>query len=408
MTISTASRIDLTRWPSLAPPDPAPVRAWLMEQVFRHAVASFPVQVVWPGGARTGGGGPDSPVMRIVRPKEFFTRLAVRGPLGLGEAYMAGDWTSTDPAGLLTPPAARLTRPVNRPFAAMRRWIAEHKPARERNTIEGARSNILRHYDLPNDLFGLFLDESMTYSCAWFGPGDDLHRAQLRKIDGILDYALVGPGSRVLEIGTGWGELAIAAARRGADVTTLTISPSQCALAGERVTAAGVHDRVRVLRHDYRQAEGTYDAIVSVEMLEAVGAEFWSEYFAVLRRVLAPGGRIALQTITMPHDRMLATRELQTWITKYVFPGGQVPSLTAIEDLAGPGLTITSRRRLGRHYARTLHCWRERFLAHTAEAADLGFDEIFPRLWEFYLAYCEAGFRAGYLDVWQLQLTETG
>ncbi|MFI6392558.1 class I SAM-dependent methyltransferase [Nonomuraea sp. NPDC050540] len=408
MTTSTVSGIGLTRWPSLTPPDPAPVRAWLMARVFRRAVASLPVRVALPGGTRMGGGGPDSPVMRIVRPREFFTRLAVRGPIGLGEAYMSGDWTSTDLAGLLTPPAARLTRSVSRPFATMRRWVAEHKPASERNTVEGAQSNIRYHYDLPSELFALFLDDSMTYSCAWFGPGDDLHRAQSRKIEGMLDYALIGPGSRVLEIGTGWGELAIAAARRGADVTTLTISPSQCALAGERVAAAGVGDRVRVLRHDYREAEGTYDAIVSVEMLEAVGAEFWGEYFAVLRRVLAPGGRIALQTITMPHDRMLATRDLRTWITTYVFPGGQVPSLTAIEDLVEPGLTITGRRRLGSHYARTLQCWRERFIAREAEVADLGFDEIFLRLWEFYLAQSEAGFRAGYLDVWQLQLAETG
>ncbi|MEH0423996.1 cyclopropane-fatty-acyl-phospholipid synthase family protein [Streptomyces sp. B21-083] len=391
--------------PLLAEAPRAPVRAWMVERIFRHAMRSLPVRVAFPGGERIGRGGPDSPVMRVVRPAEFFSRLAVVGPVGFGEAYMAGDWTSTDPAGLLTPVAARLTRPARRPATAFRRWADQSRPDSERNTLEGARSNIRRHYDLSNEFFALFLDPSMTYSCALFGPGDDLHAAQIRKIDRILDLAGVGPGTRMLEIGTGWGALAVRAGLRGAEVSTLTISPRQRDLALGQIAEAGVSDRVTVLLRDYREAEGEYDAIVSVEMLEAVGAEYWPAYFAALDRLLAPGGRVALQTITMPHDRMLATKDVRTWIQKYVFPGGQIPSLRSVEEALGPtSLRISGRHQMGDHYARTLALWRSRFLSQD-EVASFGFAPDFPRLWEFYLAYSEAGFRSGYLDLWQLQLT---
>ncbi|MFD5633526.1 class I SAM-dependent methyltransferase [Streptomyces sp. NPDC127077] len=391
--------------PLLTDPPHAPVRAWMVERIFRQAMRSLPVRVAFPGGERIGRGGPDSPVMRIVRPAAFFSRLAVVGPVGFGEAYMAGDWTSTDPAGLLTPVAARLKRPARRPATAFRQWADQSRPDTERNTLEGARSNIRRHYDLSNEFFALFLDPSMTYSCALFAPGDDLHAAQIRKIDRVLDMAGVGPGTRMLEIGTGWGALAIRAGLRGAEVTTLTISPSQRDLACSRIAEAGVADRVSVVLRDYRQAQGEYDAIVSVEMLEAVGSEYWPTYFAVLDRLLTPGGRVALQTITMPHDRMLATKDVRTWIQKYVFPGGQIPSLHALEEALGPtSLRVSGRHRMGDHYARTLAQWRSRFLARD-DVASFGFAPDFPRLWEFYLAYSEAGFRSGYLDVWQLRLT---
>jgi cyclopropane-fatty-acyl-phospholipid synthase len=283
------------------------------------------------------------------------------------------------------------------------------RPARERNTPDGARANIGRHYDLSNELFELFLDESMTYSSAWFGRGDDLHAAQLRKIDGILDYAGVRDGSRVLEIGTGWGALAIRAAQRGATVTSLTISVEQQELAERRAAAAGVADRVSVELRDYRSATGAYDAVVSVEMIEAVGEEFWPEYFGTLARTLAPGGRIGLQAITMPHDRLLATRHANNWIQKYIFPGGIVPSVQVIEEQAArAGLTVSTRRSLGLHYARTLSLWRSRFLAAWDGVTALGFDPVFERMWEFYLAYSEAGFRSRYLDVWQFGLRSAG
>ncbi|HEX6356162.1 cyclopropane-fatty-acyl-phospholipid synthase family protein [Actinophytocola sp.] len=377
-------------------------RAWLAERIFRHAVRDLPVTVSFPDGTCLGRGGPE---MRIVRPVSFFHRLGTHGNVGFGEAYMAGDWESPDLTGVLTPFAARLTTLVPAPLRALRRLVDTRRPVTERNTPDGARSNIHRHYDLSNELFELFLDESMTYSSAWFRSGDDLHTAQLRKIDGILDYAGVTAGSRVLEIGTGWGALAIRAAHRGARVTSLTISAEQRELAGERVAAAGVADRVSIELEDYRSATGTYDAVVSVEMVEAVGEEFWPEYFATLARTLAPGGRVGLQAITMPHGQLLATRHTHNWIQKYIFPGGLLLSVPVIEEQAArAGLVIGRRRSLGAHYARTLSLWRSGFLAAWDEVTSLGFDPVFERMWEFYLAYAEAGFRSQYLDVWQFGL----
>lgn len=390
----------------LAPP-PAPIREWLLERIARARVAHFPIRVVFPGDDRIGVGGPDSPVLRVVRPSELFRRIAADGPIGVGEGYLAGDWTSTDPAGVLTPFAALLNRPVNRLAAALRRRLDPGRPHEENNTIDGSRANIWRHYDLSNDLFAAFLDPSMTYSSAWFEPSDDLHTAQLRKIDSVLDYVGVGPGTRLLEIGSGWGSLAIRAARRGADVTTLTISNEQRGFVEERVAATGLADRIHVQLRDYREAEGRYDAIVSVEMVEAVGREHWSEYFAALGRLVLPAGRIGIQAITMPHDRLMATRNVGTWVQKYIFPGGQILSVPAIEEqvAATPSLRITARRSLGTHYARTLHEWRERFLSESLHLVSLGFDTAFQRMWEFYLAWAEAGFRSEYLNVWQFQLT---
>jgi cyclopropane-fatty-acyl-phospholipid synthase len=395
----------LDRWPGLATPPRSPLRAWFAERLFRRTVHRLPVQVDFPDGERLGRGGP---VMHIVRPEAFFHRLGVDAKIGFGEAYMAGDWTSPDPVALLTPFAQRLAVLVPKPLQALRRWVDAAHPADERNTVEGARSNIHRHYDLSNEMFEVFLDPSMTYSSAWFGPEDTLHGAQLRKIDAILDLAGVTRGSEVLEIGTGWGALAVRAASRGARVTTLTLSAEQKALAENRIADAGLSAQVQVLLQDYRSAEGNYDAVVSVEMIEAVGEEYWPTYFQTINRVLRPGGRVGLQAITMPHDRMLATRRSYTWIHKYVFPGGQLLSVPAVEDnVATAGLSVTARRQLGPHYARTLHEWRSRFHDGWGRVAAAGFDPVFRRMWDFYLSYCEAGFRAGYLDAWQFGLRKS-
>ena len=395
-------------WPGLATPPFSPGRARIAEALFRRAVKKQPIRVVFPGGERLGAGGPDSPVMRIVRPAAFFHRLGAGSKIGFGESYMVGDWTSTELADLLTPLAAQLSTLIPPTLQRIGRRFAEaRQPKEEVNTVEGSRENIHRHYDLSNELFGTFLDETMSYSAAWFADdSDDLVLAQQRKIDGILDMAGVGLDSHVLEIGTGWGGLATRAAKRGARVTTLTISAEQAKLAEDRLTEAGVADRVQVLLRDYREAQGSYDAVVSVEMIEAVGEKYWPTYFATLDRLLKPGGKVGLQSITMPHDRMVAARGDYTWIHKYVFPGGLIPSVDAIEQNLRDhtGLRIAERRSLGPDYARTLAHWRETFLARWETVAGLGFDETFRRMWEFYLAYCEAGFRVGYLDVYQLSL----
>jgi cyclopropane-fatty-acyl-phospholipid synthase len=402
-------RPEETHWPGLATPPRAPLRARVAEAIFRRAVAPLPIRVVAPDGRVHGCGGKSAPVMRLVRPGSFYARLSADAKIGFGEAYMTGDWTTgpdTDLADLLAAFAARISRLVHPALQRLRHFVERTQPAHEENTTENSRQNISRHYDLSNELFQAFLDETMTYSSAWFKPGDDLTAAQLRKIDGVLDLARVRSGMRVLEIGSGWGGLAIRAAReRGAHVTTLTLSTEQQALARKRAVEAGIADRVDVRLQDYRDATGQYDALVSVEMIEAVGERFWPTYFHALDQLLAPGGRVGLQAITMPHDRMLATRRSYTWIHKYIFPGGIIPSLRAIaENLeTHTRLSIIERRDLGPHYARTLALWRQRFLANWSRLEG-SFDDTFGRMWEFYLAYCEAGFRVGYLDVSQLGL----
>ncbi|WP_109509604.1 SAM-dependent methyltransferase [Nocardioides speluncae] len=401
--------IDPARWPDVARVPQRPVRAAVARRLARRAVTGLPLRVVLPDGTSWGAGGQDDPTLRLVRPDAFFQRLGAGALIGFGEAYQAGDWETDDLAGVLTVLASRLSTLIPAPLQRLRRAAVRRRPRREVNTIAGARQNIQRHYDLSNELFALFLDESLTYSSAHFAgepaasDGEELADAQRRKIDRLLDVAKVRPGTRLLEIGTGWGELAIRAAGRGARVTTVTISGEQAELARRRMAAAGLSDAVEVRLQDYRQVEGEYDAIVSVEMIEAVGWQHWPEYFSTLDRLLAPGGRVGLQAITMPHDRMLATRDTYTWIVKYIFPGGHLPSLTAIHDQVGrTSLEITDQLAFGAHYAETLRRWRRAFLSK-AEAVDrLGFDETFRRMWSLYLAYSEAGFRSGYLDVVQL------
>lgn len=398
-------------WPGVAIVPRSPLRARVAESLFRQAVRTLPVRVLLPNGTHLGAGADDAPAMRLVRPADFFHRVGVDGKVGFGESYMAGDWTSDDLAALLTPFAARMATLVPPRLQRLRRWVDERHPASERNDLRGARRNIARHYNLSNELFASFLDDTMTYSAAWFGhPEESLRDAQLRKIDSVLDYAGVRAGQDVLEIGTGWGALAIHAAQRGARVRSVTISAEQQALARERIAAAGLSDRAEVLLCDYREVAGSYDAIVSVEMFEAVGMEYWPTFFRTLDRLLRPGGRAGLQVITMPHDRMLATRWSYTWIHKYVFPGGMLPSVRAIKELVRghTGMRIAERRSLRADYARTLELWRQRFVANWGTVTGAGFDETFRRMWEFYLAYSEAGFRSGYLDDWQFSLVKPG
>ncbi|MGH3516313.1 MAG: class I SAM-dependent methyltransferase [Haloechinothrix sp.] len=394
-------------WDSVGPAPRSPLRARVAESLFRRAVRDLPVQVTLAGGERLGAGGPGSPLMRVLRPTEFFSRLGVDAKIGFGESYMAGDWTAPDLSDLLTPFAARMAKLVPAPLQVLRRWVDAGRPESERNSTTGSRRNVEHHYDLSNDVFALFLDETMTYSAGIFGSGNtDLTAAQEAKIDRALDVAGVRAGTRLLEIGTGWGALALRAAARGAQVTTLTLSREQGTLARQRIAAAGLAGRVEVRLSDYREAEGRFDAVVSVEMIEAVGSEYWPTYFGAIDRLLVPGGRSALQAITMPHDRMLATRNSHTWIHKYIFPGGELPSMRMIEQTvrAHTSLVVEDRYSFGAGYVQTLRCWRKRFLDRWTDVAALGFSEGFRRMWEFYLAYSEAGFRSGYLDVWQVGL----
>ena len=402
------TQLATTRWPGVSRAPRTPLRARAAKAILRPTINRVPVRLRFADGRVWGAGGPDSPEMRIVRPRAFFARLGADTKIGFGEAYMAGDWTTgngTDLADLLEPFAERMSTIVPVPLQKFRVFVDKKLPRHQRNSVKGSRKNIEAHYDLSNDLFAQFLDPSMTYSSAWFESAEqDLEAAQMRKIDAILDDAHVTAGTRLLEIGSGWGALAIRAAQRGAKVTTITLSSEQAALARERFAEADVDVDLQLV--DYREVSGEYDAIVSVEMIEAVGEEYWPTYFATIDKLLAPGGHVAIQAITMAHHRYLATRNSYGWIQKYIFPGGLIPSLEAIDQTleAYTSLAVTNRRSLGQDYARTLHEWRDTFNANWAAVRSQGFDETFRRMWEFYLAYCEAGFRTGYLDVFQISI----
>ena len=412
-TRTTVTGIDALRWPEIATVPHSPVRAAIAKRIFRHAAAKLPMRVVEPGGQWYGGGTHDDPVFRLVRPDAFFHRLGETGTIGFGEAYMAGDWTADDLAGVLSAFASNMKDMIPPALHKLRNAVLSVQPHNGDNTIENARDNIHQHYDLSNELFTLFLDETMTYSSAVFAGEPDhsaepLVDAQRRKIDRLLDSVGVTEGTQLLEIGTGWGELSLRAAARGAHVTTLTISTEQADLARQRIADAGLSDRVDVLLQDYREVTGRYDAVVSVEMIEAVGAQYWNTYFETIDRVLAPGGRVGLQAILQDDYTVLATKDTYTWIRKYIFPGGQLASVEAIERTlaAHTTLKVADRFSFGRHYAETLRRWRETFDARSDEIDALGFDETFRRMWSLYLAYSEAGFRTGYLDVQQFTLTK--
>jgi cyclopropane-fatty-acyl-phospholipid synthase len=412
---------DPARWPDIAAVPRTRLRAVAAQALFARACSQLPLRVIQPGEASLGAGLPGAPMMEVHRPRDFYQRIGASGLIGFGESYMAGDWDSPDLPALLTVFAVAVSTLVPGWLQPLRRMAVRSIPGTDDPTIAQARRNIARHYDLSNEMFALFLDPTMTYSGALFDSDatglpagglagspaavEALTAAQHRKMDRLLDLTAVRAGCRVLEVGTGWGELAIRAARRGALVRTVTISERQHALAVERVAAAGLSGRVSVELADYRELHGQYEAVLSVEMIEAVGERYWPDYFAALARLSGPGGRVGLQAITMPHQRMLASRRTQTWVLKYIFPGGLIPSLTAIEATAAvSGLAIADKFSFGPHYAQTLQIWRRRFAASGSRLSLLGFDEVFRRMWMLYLAYSEAGFRSGYLDVNQLLL----
>lgn len=345
----------------------------------------------------------------LVRPEAFYARLGVRGLIGLGESYVAGDWESPDLGGTLTKLCRRITTLVPGWMQSFRKLYRRRRPESQKNTIDGARRNVSAHYDLSNDFFGTFLDPGLSYSSALFddsGEGSTLADAQETKVRRMLDRAGVGEGSRVLEIGTGWGDLALHAGRRGATVHSVTLSNEQAELARKRIEAEGLQDRVIIEIKDYREVTGSYDAVVSVEMIEAVGAEYWDEYMRTVHDRLAPGGRAVIQAIHMDHRRMQLTADAATWITTYIFPGGLIPSVRALNGAAvRAGLRPGMQRNFGPDYARTLELWDDSFLKAVANGAvsELGFGPDFQRAWHFYLCYCLAGFAAGYIDVGQLE-----
>jgi cyclopropane-fatty-acyl-phospholipid synthase len=370
------------------------------------------VEVATPDGLvrRLGDPGADRRVRVTVRSRDLYRRLASRGRVGLGEAYQAGDFTSDDLVGLLEILARTAEDVRRRPPGSWLVRLQELRPHLPSPTdLVRARRDIKYHYDLGNDLYRLFLDPSLTYSCAYFEhPGQLLADAQQAKYRRICEKLRLAAGERVLEIGCGWGGFALHAAREwGARVTGITISDAQAREARRRVEEAGLEDRVEIRVCDYRELDGRWDKVVSIEMLEAVGEKQLPVYFGAVDRLMGPGGVACIQTIAVPDQRLERYRRGNDWIREYIFPGGYIPSLGAVVAAmtTGSELCVEGVENIGIHYAETLRVWRETFLARRDEVLALGFDETFVRTWEYYLAFCEAGFRTRALADYQVVMS---
>jgi cyclopropane-fatty-acyl-phospholipid synthase len=335
--------------------------------------------------------------IRVVDPT-FYADVAFGGSIGAGEAYMRGAWECDDVVALvrillrnrevldgMEKGTARVTLPLQKFF----HWV-------NRNTREGARRNISAHYDLGNDFFSLWLDETMMYSAAMFErPDMSLYEAQTHRLDVICRKLGLGPEDHLVEIGTGWGGLAIHAARNfGCRVTTTTISREQHELASRRIAEAGLQDRVTLLLEDYRDLEGQYDKLVSIEMIEAIGEDQFDTYFTQCQNLLRPGGRMLIQAITIADAQYAEYRRSVDFIQRYIFPGGFLPSLSAMTAsiARATNLLVNGVEDLGLSYARTLNTWRQNFFARIEEVRQLGYPDEFIRMWAYYLTYCEGGF----------------
>ena len=346
-----------------------------------------------------------------VREFQFFRRIMLAGDIGFGEGYVAGEWTTDDLPGLMTLLAANQAAVDDRLVtAALGRILDYLRHLKRANSQRGAARNIREHYDLSNRFFALFLDPGMTYSAARFlTEGDDLEQAQRHKLREVLAKAEIDGSDHVLEIGCGWGSFAIEAVREtGCRVTGITLSRQQLELARQRVRAAGLEDRIDLQLCDYRQVAGQYSKIVSIEMLEAVGHAGLKPFFTACERALRPGGRAVIQVITIQDRIYDAYRFRSDWIRKHIFPGGHLPSLGALTGAisSASDLHLLDVAQHGDDYVRTLDTWRKTLLNRRGEILDLGYDEAFLRKWEYYFAYCRAGFATRNIDLAQLVLVK--
>ena len=370
---------------------------------------------VLPDGRRfRAEGGLPGPVAEIrVRNPDVFARLIREGDLGFCDAYLDGDWDTPDLQAFMDLVQMPQNNAVNdgfpglglvRTYERMRHWLRS-------NSRGQARRNIAYHYDLGNEFYQLWLDETMTYSSALFcGGQESLEAAQIAKYASMVDQLGARPGDHLLEIGCGWGGFAeYAAAERGMRVTGLTISREQHDFAKARIARAGLADRVEIKLQDYRDERGRYDGIASIEMFEAVGEKYWPVYFGALRDCLKPGGNATLQIITVPDHRFEAYRKTVDFIQKYIFPGGMLPSPGALRrEVEAAGLRLKGSIEFGESYSHTLRRWHEVFNDRWPEVQRLGFDARFRRMWNFYLTSCAGAFQGGNCDVTQITMTRPG
>jgi cyclopropane-fatty-acyl-phospholipid synthase len=390
---------------------PPPHRYRLAQQI-AGLIRAGELRLTLPDGSthRVRGSRPGPTAEVRLRSVRAVRRFATGGSLGLAEAYLDGDWSTPDLRAVMMLAAANEAeweamlrgRPIMR-------WLSRLVHMFKPNTRRGARRNIAAHYDLGNAFYASWLGPTMTYSSAEFAaPSETLEQAQGRKIRNLLDVLALAPGGRLLEIGCGWGHLAEVAAReRGVQVVALTLSQAQAEVARARIAAAGLNDRVEIRLQDYRDVTETFDAVASVEMFEAVGEAYWPTYFRAVHDRLRAGGRAALQIITIADRFFEEYRRTADFIQRYVFPGGMLPSPRRLrEEVAQAQLHWVSEVWFGASYAETLRRWNESFQAAWPRIAATGdYDARFKRLWEYYLSYCETGFRAGWTDVGRIVLT---
>lgn len=389
----------------------APAFAKLLDEIDRR-LAVGGIEVIRPDGSKRRLGFREDGPVAIVRLNSWLAlvRLATSGSVGWYKAWTQGEWSSPDPVALFESFSANAVALGNVGRAkGTFRWVNALAHRLRDNAPRKARQNIEAHYDLGNDFYSAWLDSTMTYSSARFHSLDDsLEAAQLEKVHALLDRLDLQPGQRLLEIGCGWGTLAIEAAKRGARVVGLTLSKEQKAWAEEKVAAAGLSQQIEIRLQDYRDTAELFDAIASVEMVEAVGQRWWGIYLDAIARNLKSGGRAALQFISIEHrlfDRYAASPD---FIQTYIFPGGCLLDEQRFAELASErGLSWEQREAFGLHYAETLKRWRDRYNRAVSSGALAGFGEPFHQLWRYYLMYCEGGFRGGAIDVAQATLVKS-
>jgi cyclopropane-fatty-acyl-phospholipid synthase len=368
--------------------------------------------VIATDGERLCFGAGEPEVQVLVLDSDFWPQVAFGGSVGAGEAFMAGAWRTDDLTGLLSLLLRNrsLMGDLERGLARVSSPLRGLLHSLHRNTRSGSRRNIAAHYDLGNDFYQLWLDDTLMYSSAVFErPDMTLGEASVAKLERICRKLALQPGEHVLEIGTGWGGFALHAARHyGCRVTSTTISAQQYALARQRIDGAGLGDRVEILCRDYRDLKGRYDKLVSIEMVEAVGAAHLNTYFGQCARLLKPGGAMLLQAITIADQHYRTALRNVDFIQKHIFPGGFLPSVTALTGAmtAASDLRAVHLQDIGPHYAETLARWRARFLERLDAVRALGYPERFIRMWLFYLSYCEAGFRERNLGTVQVLLAK--
>ena len=380
----------------------------LLERLFVRLLRNLEggcLQIEFPSGASVLVGDQSLPVTELkILDSAFFAKVLRGGSVGFGEAYVDGLWTTQNLSETLKLLGQNQHRVggLRKGFSLLVQQLNRITHLARRNTVKQSRQNIHDHYDLSNTFYRHWLDQTMTYSSALFRTYDEpLELAQLNKIDRMLDLAGVESGHHILEIGTGWGALALRAAQRGCRVTTITLSEEQFIYAKARMEEAGLAAQVDLRLQDYRDLAGEYDAVVSCEMIEAVGREYLPSYFAKIRDCLKPGARAVIQAITIPDDRYATYCKSCDWIQKHIFPGGHLPAPKAIYEHVNQagGMEVLSMQGFGRDYAETLRRWADAFNAKQHAIRELGFDERFQRKWNFYLSYCEAGFDADLIDV---------